>query len=455
MTQGLGLAPFQCLRAEEEPWLAQCFVPPPGFEGLLWDTSVVVFGGAGSGKSALKRMVQQSCYDAAGRPTRLLVPWGPSPIPSEQPAGIAWVRLQAEQVLEASSRALAEHLVQYPQGYQETPTWARDRLAWFLRYQRGEPEALLKPLIDQGLPGSPLLREMLSVSPPDMLRPDAPPEQAIAQLLAALPCLNLQAVWVIVDGLEGWLEVDPEGIARSLGAFLSTLILFNRPEVAYKLFLPSELEGALGRAAGLIRRRLSRYLLQWDRERLRQIVNRRLSLAVGRSVFLEDLCASPDLLSYLERAGGESPREWLNQVLPLVDYYLDQGCRAPIDEATWLALRRKHPPRLYLDERRGRILIGGREESLERLPEAAIKILRYLMDHAGRVVERSELYFKAYLGRDTVPVPGEPGYEGPSSYRGFIDTNLWRLREVLEADPARPEIIVTHRGLGVSLQLRW
>jgi hypothetical protein len=41
----LGKIAFERLRAEDEPWLEACFVPPPDLAQIMGDRSVVVLAG--------------------------------------------------------------------------------------------------------------------------------------------------------------------------------------------------------------------------------------------------------------------------------------------------------------------------------------------------------------------------------------------------------------------------
>jgi len=61
-------------------------------------------------------------------------------------------------------------------------------------------------------------------------------------------------------------------------------------------------------------------------------------------------------------------------------------------------------------------------------------------------------YIEAWIG---YPRPADPDYEPPKRYLGLIDTNLWRLRKAIEPDPKNPILLITRRGLGVTLQVRW
>ena len=64
-----------------------------------------------------------------------------------------------------------------------------------------------------------------------------------------------------------------------------------------------------------------------------------------------------------------------------------------------------------------------------------LKLLRYLVEHRGAVLTRDELLEKVW-GYDAMPVTRT------------VDVHIASLRQKLEANPARPEYIVTLHGLG-------
>ena len=64
-----------------------------------------------------------------------------------------------------------------------------------------------------------------------------------------------------------------------------------------------------------------------------------------------------------------------------------------------------------------------------------LKLLRYLVEHRGAVLTRDELLEKVW-GYDAMPVTRT------------VDVHIASLRQKLEANPARPQHIVTLHGLG-------
>ncbi len=442
---------FRTLRAEEEgDWLAESFVAPEDFERMVGERSIVVFGKPGAGKSALCRMVERKGRESRRLPVR----WSPleaALLSTEGPA----LPAQLSEVFDACGLAILEHLSRSPT-LDDVPAWAMQMLRWFIHhfirgYLYARAGHLLHPESRLPQPSAVLL------APPkkDLLPADDYP-LILAELSKALRAAGLEGIWVLVDigGIGGKEEA---GLLDSLRRLLSALPLFEKGGFSWKFFLPSHLEARLIELSGLERRRLDCFRLEWEAPALRRMVEGRLALAAGDvPLRLEDLCSAPDWLPWLEKVGGTIPREWLDQVRPILEHYLlRSGCR-PLDEATWRTLRRHHPPRLHLDETEEVLRVGGWEIPLSEIPGQALNLLRYLYAHANRTVSRPELYFRACKGKDRIPrVPDDEGYEDPVNYRSLLDTTIWRLRQAIEPDPADPVLLRTVWGQGVRLEVRW
>ena len=73
---------------------------------------------------------------------------------------------------------------------------------------------------------------------------------------------------------------------------------------------------------------------------------------------------------------------------------------------------------------------------LARLPHKEFELLRFLLEHAGRVVTREE------ITRHVWGVVLEPRCDST------LDVHMRRLRGRIEHDPRRPELVRTLRGIG-------
>ena len=431
------------------------FVAPPDFERMIGDNSVIVFGGAGSGKTTLTQALAHFGGDIDGKGKRLIVRWKPALFATEADSLSSANRL-IDQALDACALELSAYLASHPDKFKSAPNWVRTGVCWFIQKNlRGNKGARLAKLFD-GADQSQLLVDQLLAQVEDVLfNPD--PIQKIEELIPALKRLGLNGIWFCTDGMEGWIDTKQEQLVKDLAAFLSALNIFEQPGLVFKLFLPLELEHHIIRASGVVRRRVDGCHLQWDNQHLQGLAERRLAFISGKKQFpLKSLCSSPGLIPWLDRVGGGSPREWLDQLEPLFTHYSSERLTKPVTEGEWRELRSKYPPHFWMDETGRNVRVGGREIPLDDVPPKAFEILRYLYAHGGQVVGKAELYYFIYKGLASVPRSlEEKSYESPSEYTGVIDTSIYRLRQAIEPDPSHPVIIQTIRGHGYKLVSRW
>lgn len=454
-----GLTVFGSLRAEDEPWLADCFVPPANFELMGEMYSVAVFGAPGSGKSAIREMLIRRCRDSSGRLRCVIARWQPNPLVLGSAVGFQSVPGQVAYVFDACVMAVLEHMALYPSVWSGAPKWVERLLAWFVRrFAQGDPASRVGHLLEQceGLGSDAVMALLHTEVGEDLLPPHNWPLVA-AELSKALTRLGLEGIWIIVDGLEPWIETQFDRILSSLGAFFSTLPLFEQAAFAYKAFLPSALQPSLAAAAGMERGRIQPYWLAWREEQLIEMVERRLAFALSRPRFaLHELCSAEGLLEWLRRGGGNRPRAWLELIRPLVIRYISEQRERPIGEDEWVDLRCQTPPRLFLDEMNRRVVVGGRKVGIEEMTSGGYRIFCYLYKNAGRVVPWDELYYRGYRGLEHVPrAVGDEDYEAPASYEGVLYSRISDLRKAIEPDPRDPLYLDTVRGKGVVLRLRW
>lgn len=453
----IGIQAFGSLRAEDEPWLEQCIVPPANLERLMNNRSVIIFGSIGVGKTTLYELLKRRNLSQDGAPRRLLVDWRIATTSPDIKSDISSVAQQVYHLYDLCAIQLAHFLAAFPQRYEAAPAYVQERIGWFIhRYLRTAPALRLGQLLTQATPGARLLQKLLDTPPTEILYPDAAPELVLDELSLALQPLGLEGIWVMADDIERLAQIDQQTLHENLLALLATLPLFERSEFAFKLFIPNRLEAALSSASGVIRRRIDAVRLHWTSIELERIVEARLRMATGDPTFsLPMLCDSPKLLPWLEAAGGDSPRHWLDQIQPLIEYYLHRRLTTPIDETLWKKLRGAVPPKFYLFEEDRRVIVGGREITLDQIPTKAFDMLTYLYDRGNKIVPKEELYYRAYLGLSAVPPGIDDRFATRDEWEGVVDTNLWRLRGVLEPNPKEPILLETKRGQGLILHVRW
>ncbi len=452
----LGLAVFESLRAEDEPWLAHCYVPPDDLALMAGWRSALVFGEAGSGKTALRLVLEREWCPADRIPPVLLVSWQVTLAATQTSSGMAMVLEQMEQVLHLVAEALLQHLAGFPTCWQAARTWAQATCAWFIRrYWRGDLAHHVASLEGQfPAEGLALLQQLVSGSIPDVLYPGTPTSLIIGELVKALQNVGLEGVRVVVDGLEPWMAVDARRLAAHMEQFLSALALFENSRFTYTMLLPSALESPLWSAGSIVRRRADTYRLEHSTARLRSIVERRLSLALGEPAFgLGGLTREAKFATYLERCGGASPRGWLETARPFLAAYLRtpavKGKRRALGEKECLAVKDHHAPRLHIDPDSGRVTVGWR--AISGLQPGQQALLHFLYRHRGQTLDRHQVY-QAYLegtGREV------PSREFPKDYASTLDNAVYRLRQAIEPDPAHPVLVQTVKGEGFCLKNAW
>ncbi len=429
------LSAFDALRAEDEPWLDTCFVPPPDFDLIAGARSVLVFGEAGSGKTALYQALRRRLRPAGHKPDRLVAEWQPVSLPSKAPADSLTAEAQLDRVLSVCMAELSDFVARWPQEFKHAPDDVQNTLAWFAH----------KYLVP---------RENIPHQETDLARParddfldQAEPKHRIAELVKAVGEIGLSGVCVLVgpDNLG-----DIESVQPGLSALLSSLNLFEQPHFVYKLVLPTALSQSLLTASSVERRRLDPIPLRWFEPELIAVVERRFVLATdGKAAHLDDVCQDKELIQWLSRCGGDVPRGWLEQVRPLAAHYISR--ERPLTTQEWQEIREHRPPRLSVDIETGRVTVGYRQ--IKDIGQVEMALLHYLYQYRDRICTREELYHKAY--RPSMYPGGDERRASPADYQGLLDTALWRLRKAIEPEPKRPVFVVTRRGKGVKLENAW
>lgn len=450
---GLGMAAFDKLKAEHEPWLMECFVPPPAFNFMAGGRSIVVFGEAGSGKSALARSFAEQAHSS-----HLVAMWHSTPT-AGLPTPWQDSHSQFEEVLTAIALSLVRRLIEDPSRYEQAPPWVRSTLRWFARRCLPPQESALPILLGSDLyqQNRAYVQEMVIQETSDVASREAPVTQVVTLLVQALQQIGLDGVWIIADGLEAEWVTAPLDVERSMRAFLSTVPLLEQRACIFKLMMPLELKGLVLESESYKKNYLDVYDLIWSYpttdetdEQLQEAVvllckmaEERLALAVGCESFqLDRLCSAPGFLRWLFRIGGDSPFGWLKTIRPVVAAYFQQppDQRQPLDTSDWRKIRRHQPVPVRLDPDES-VVVGWRK--IKGLGDTEHKVLEYLIEQRGRAVSREELYRLLF--------PAQRLASSQAELRGPVDTALWRLRKAIEPIPGEQHILSTQRNQGVRL----
>jgi DNA-binding winged helix-turn-helix (wHTH) protein len=448
-TVPIGITAFDSLQAESEPWLEKCFVPPVHFDLIAGARSVLVFGEAGSGKTALFQMLRRrlaTCSPPGGPPTSLVVEWQPRPPPPGLSGSPAAEHLLS-QVLSCCASQFLAHAAAWPDPVLALASDVQETLAWLVHHCLGDGDErqIAAQLAAVPEPVRPGLQRTLRQPPVDRWLTGQRPAIVVNALVAALREVGLNSVYVLSSPEAG----DEWPAQEGLRIFLSSPTLFENPNFLYKMILPAGLRDPLAKAGAATRRRIDEHSLEWMTEDLIGMVLRRTTLAVGKPVHeLQEVCDDPTLVDWLKRTGGTSPRGWLRCVTPLIARYLRRGHVISAEE--WQIIRAQGPPPLHLDEETGTVTVGWYR--LPALADVPLALLRFLWERRDRVCTRRELYYRAYLPSSYPDTPLEEIRDLRKDYEHVLDQAISRLREKVEPCPRRPLYIVTARGTGYKLE---
>ncbi|WP_280451627.1 response regulator transcription factor [Nocardia cyriacigeorgica] len=122
------------------------------------------------------------------------------------------------------------------------------------------------------------------------------------------------------------------------------------------------------------------------------------------------------------------------ELIPRIRAVLRRGAGDELDGGSENGVLEAGPVRMDVD--RHTVLVNGKPVTL---PLKEFDLLEYLLRNSGRVLTRGQLIDRVW-GAD---------YVGDTK---TLDVHVKRLRSKIEADPARPEHLVTVRGLGYKLE---
>lgn len=457
---------FDRLQAEyETAWQDQVFVPPSFMDFVTGMRSCVVFGASGMGKTILAQQLVR--YGTANGTLRqpLVVTWRPSP-PQQTMAGSTAMRFYIRQICNRCATTLLEWIATNPSVLGSLSELNLHAFASFAQTFTGANSQFGLGVVRPSNPPQDIsvISKILSLPVTSLYTPDSTEDFILNQLTLLLDVFGWQGLWLVMDRLEPWFDTDPSLITENFQSIFSALDLFEHEGFSWKIIAPDNLLPSLMASGGVRRRRVQPFILQWQTEELILIAERRLACALGKSLTLQDLYASPrrrasksksnievaNLADYLKQFGGNSPRAWLDLLRPFVKKYLDVGAARRLTKKEFDAVRRQAAPSLFYDLDNDQVYVGDR--LLDGLTKSQRNILRYLYEHRQRTCTKSELFYIAHMEYDKEPRLEDPKWELRRNVENAIDNQILRLRQAIEPDPGDPVYILTVRQKGIWLR---
>lgn len=316
-TIGLKEDPFEDRNAEAETRLQECFVEPNSFADVLGEAtnpkSSVLFAPRGGGKTANRVMVDHWCRNGKRVGGQVFV----IRFTREGLAEVYRACRRAEidghhlirEILHISSFDVVDYLLDHPELYAEMDPSVKPFLRWLAREQdppllnetqlsqilvkRGLQGAVTGKTLREGL-GRLTYKHRMEILPADK-RPrlevicdifsgpalhislvKTPPSDLIRQFADLVSGLGMAATYVLIDGVDEFAPLDsnPELAARFLEPIFSDLRLMETRNLAFKFFLPNNLERHI--LPHVRRDRVYIYSLTWTNLQLLEMLQRRL-----------------------------------------------------------------------------------------------------------------------------------------------------------------------------------
>ena len=488
-THGFIANPFAIREAGQESRLSEYFVEGPYYRDILGAAddpcTCFVFATRGCGKSAYRVMIQNSCRPTDRDSSILAVPYLDfRHVLAEVRNDLSKLTLDhhLRAILSAGLTTLFHEFVEFPESFLQLPRKRRNILKGLikahaprlldptflsdhLREWDKEMEAdRLEEAADRGRLG-----EVLSLASEPVLHflnilfffssPEPPSEKMPLiehwrTFVTLVQRTGLQAVYVLVDGLDEFFEaaVDPPGtITTLLLPLILELPLMEMPSVAFKFFLPAEVIDALREKTPLRFDRLRRYHLQWKEDDLLQMLRYRLEAFSDGRVSSLDALSDVDVIGRIDRELARwaygSPRTLLTLGDILFAVHCDNVSGGKLllteddlQQALNYFQREYGPlvPPLTIDEKRRRVLIGGRVIR-EKLSPLEYTLLLFLYQNAGEIKSKDDIWVAVYKYTP----------EGVSDEA--IESLVFRLRQKIEPNPKKPVYLVTERRRGYRL----
>ncbi len=331
---GFRFNPFVYLDAGADPHIAAYLIGHDAFAALWGDWPALAFAPAGGGKTAQRVLVWRACWTGPDRGHPFPITYLPALSPSGQFPTTLAEHLDA--ILRASAIALLEALLLHPHWWSALDGTTRETARGLIERDLPAPLPYCLAQLQETQAVLPLFRSLGVASLPT-LEPDSDrwlpvcsdlartssrdvPAATASRLQALLDLvmgpLSLSAVYLLVDGIDGFAETatNPAAAMALLQPLAENSGHWARRGLFVKGFLPAELAPAAGGAFAAAARLTQTTTLSWAPPRLAEVIRQRVYVATQGGFGSLDALCSPglrDTETQLARIVAPLPREIL------------------------------------------------------------------------------------------------------------------------------------------------
>ena len=395
-TFGFESNPFASREAGGERRLNEYFVTPPYFDEILGQSdtprTALIFAPRGGGKTAQRVMVDYHCKRALTRGkilSVLYIEFTPVVEAAEGDFSRITARLHAEEILKRTIKALADFIAEDPialKMFRQMSDSERVYLRWFVSAYADYLSPQQVTALDKG--GVKLLTleprgrlgfrcgddEVISTGMMQLLaaKKESPPADLLGDLAELICSLGVNALYILVDRVDEFMgtAADLTAAVALIEPLVADLTLMNLQKVAFKFFLPLEMEDMIRARATVRQDRLLLRRIEWTDKALLEVLHKRLE-AFSHYSSLDAVCV-PELRGRIEQemlqVANGSPRN----LIRLGDFLLLEHCRSPmpkteqewlITEEAWEAAKERFTAEPLVE------WLGGKLEERAAVPE--------------------------------------------------------------------------------------
>ncbi len=351
--------PFTHREAGSERLLNQYFVAPSYFDEILGAThlpqTALVFAPRGGGKTAQRVMVDYHCRERLFQGRELdtkfqgqvlsVLHTDFTPVVEEAQGDLSKIsaRSHVNEILRRTVVALCDYISSNPGAIRSIHEMSdRERLyiIWFIhKYKNYLTPRKIDALDETGIK-LPSLEENRNAGLTEFLtdREHIPPSELLANFSDLIHTLGIDAVYVLVDRVDEFLLTasDPIGAVSLVEPLLADLTIMNLSRMAFKFFLPQQLEDIIKSRSSIRQDRLIFRRIEWTEFALQEVLHKRLE-AFSNYSDMDAVCV-PELRGRIEKEMIELADGSPRSLIRLGSLLLAEHCELPMpdNQDEWL-----------------------------------------------------------------------------------------------------------------------